>query len=133
MSALKAGAAYFLSVFAVGFMLGTVRVFLLEPRFGAFGAVLMETPFILTASWLLCRHWVQRFRLPAQTSPRLLMGGFAFGLLLLAELMLSRYGFARTFSEQLVAYATPAGAVGLVGQIIFGLFPLLQKPSSIQS
>ncbi len=131
MNALKAGAAYFLSVFAVGFMLGTVRVFLLEPRFGAFGAVLIETPFILTASWLLCHHWVQRFRLPAQTSPRLLMGTSALALLLLAEFMLSRYGFNRAFSEQLGAYKTPAGALGLAGQIIFALFPLLQKPSAI--
>ncbi len=130
MRALKAGGAYFASVFAVGFMLGAVRVFLLEPRLGALGAVLTETPFILAASWFLCRHWVHRFKVPPDNAARLVMGLCAFGLLLMAEFVLSRYGFGRAFSDQLAAYATPAGAAGLTGQVLFGLFPLLQKFSA---
>jgi hypothetical protein len=37
---------YFLAVYAAGFLFGTVRVLLLEPRMGPFAAVLCEAPFL---------------------------------------------------------------------------------------
>lgn len=40
---------YFLAVFAVGFVLGPIRVLLLEPRFGPVIAVLCEAPFLIAA------------------------------------------------------------------------------------
>jgi hypothetical protein len=88
--------------------------------------VLVETPFILTASWVLCRYWARRFTVPPETTPRLLMGVFAFGLLLSAEFILGRYGFGRSFAEQLAAYKDAPVAIGLAGQTLFGIFPLLQ-------
>lgn len=126
MSALKAGLVYFLSVFAAGFLLGTIRVLLIEPRLGALGAVLLETPFILAASWFLCRSWIGRFNVPPSLSSRLVMGVFAFGLLLAAEILLGFYGFGRPLADQIAAWGTPPGALGLAGQMLFGLFPLAQ-------
>ena len=126
MSVFLAGIAYFASVFAVGFLLGSLRVLILEPALGPLAAVLIETPFILSASWLLCGYWVRRFAVAAATAPRLLMGFSAFGFLLLAEFILGEYGFGRSLSEQLSAYKETPGALGLAGQILFGLFPLFQ-------
>ena len=50
-SSIKAGVAYAVTVFAIGFLLGTARVLLLAPRVGSTVAVLVETPVILAASW----------------------------------------------------------------------------------
>ncbi|WP_133162197.1 hypothetical protein [Hyphococcus luteus] len=126
MSALKAGLVYFLSVFAVGFMLGTIRVLLIEPHLGALGAVLLETPFILAASWLFCRCWIGRFNVPSALVSRLGMGAIAFALLIAAEILLGLYGFGRSLADQIAAWRSPPGALGLAGQILFGLFPLVQ-------
>lgn len=127
MSALKAGCAYFASAFALGFALGTLRVLLVEPRLGALNAVLLETPFMLAASWLLCGFWIKRFLVGSGVAPRLGMGALAFALLIGAEMLLGRYGFGRAFHEILAAYGTAAGAAGLAAQILFGLFPLVQR------
>ncbi len=54
MRAVLAGVLYFGLVFALGFILGTLRVLVLEPRLGSTGAVLLELPVMLAASWLLC-------------------------------------------------------------------------------
>ncbi len=126
MRAIRAGALYFVSVFAVGFALGAVRVSILAPRLGDFGAVLVETPFILTASWFLCRLWVRRFSVSPNTGSRILMGVEALALLLIAETLLSYFAFGLNLDDQLMRYSTPAGIAGLVGQIVFASFPLLQ-------
>ena len=52
---LLAGAAYFAVVFATGFALGVVRVLVTAPRLGETGAVLLEVPIILAASWFAAR------------------------------------------------------------------------------
>jgi hypothetical protein len=130
MSAFKAGGAYFASVFAAGFALGAVRVFLIEPRLGPLGAVLLETPFMLAASWFLCSLWIRRFKVAATTGARLVMGAFAFSLLIAAETLLGRYGFGRSFAEMLAAYGTAPGAAGLAAQILFALFPVVQRVSA---
>ena len=127
MSALKAGGAYFASAFALGFMLGTLRVLLIEPRLGALVAVLAETPFMLAASWIFCRLWIRRFKVAAAARARLVMGASAFCFLLAAEMLLGRYGWGRPVGDILAAYATPAGAAGLAAQVLFGLFPLVQR------
>ena len=44
---LKAGVLYFLGVFALGFILGAIRIFFLVPYSGPVVAVLVELPFIL--------------------------------------------------------------------------------------
>ena len=56
----KAGVAYAVTVFTIGFVLGTVRVLLLVPRVGSTIAVSVESPIILIASWYVSRIWMTR-------------------------------------------------------------------------
>lgn len=127
MTAIRAGAIYFAIVFAVGFMLGTFRVLVLSPSVGETAATLIEGPFILGASWVACGFVIERFYVPTDRSPRLIMGTTAFSMLISAELLLSVFGFGQTLNEVVARYTTVAGAIGLAGQVLFGLFPLLRK------
>jgi hypothetical protein len=124
-SAVKAGAAYFALVFLVGFALGVVRVGLLIPRVGTFWAVLCELPVILTASWFVCGWVLRRFAVPAQAGHRIAMGAVAFVLLITAEVLLAT-AFGQSPSAYLAKFETPEGALGLAGQVVFGLFPWLR-------
>jgi hypothetical protein len=124
--AIKAGAAYFLAVFAAGFVLGTLRVLVLVPRVGEAAAVMIELPLILVVAWIVCRWLVRRLSVPAAAGARLTMGGFAFALLLAAELALSFFVFGRSPAEHWQHYRSLAGALGLVGQIAFAAFPYLR-------
>jgi hypothetical protein len=56
----KAGAAYFALVFAVGFVLGTIRTLWLVPRVGTRTAELMEMPLMLAATILAARRTLLR-------------------------------------------------------------------------
>ncbi len=125
---LKAAAAYFAAVFALGFVLGTVRVLWLIPKIGPVGAVLIEAPFMLTASWFVARRCVLRFGIGPGAVERLAMGLTAFGLLMAAEPLLSVPLFGQTPSQYLAGLATPAGLLGLLMQGLFGLIPYLQRP-----
>ena len=60
-NAVKAGIVYFLAVFAIGFLLGTIRILWITPWLGDGAAVLLELPVILTASWLLCARLIDTF------------------------------------------------------------------------
>jgi hypothetical protein len=122
-----AGAVYFALVFAAGFALGAGRVVLLEPWMGALAATLTELPLILTIAWLTCGWVVARFRVPSEAGARMLMGTVAFALLMLAEAALSVLLFGRTLSDFLGGLATPQGALGLAGQVAFGLMPVVRR------
>lgn len=126
-TAIKAGIAYFLLVFAIGFVLGTIRVLFLLQRIGELGAVVLELPVMLAASWMICRWLIRRLRVPGDVPSRLTMGACAFALLMVAELGLSVMVFGNSLSSHLQHFATDPGAIGLAGQIAFGLFPLLQR------
>lgn len=127
MSAVAAGAAYFAIVFAAGFALGAVRTLFLAPMTGETIAVALELPLMLAISWLACRAEIRRFAVPDARAPRLLMGGSAFALLIIAETLLATLLFDRSLSEIGEAWTTAAGALGLGGQIAFAVFPLLQR------
>ncbi len=50
MQVVKAGVLYFALVFAVGFVLGTIRTLWIVPRFGTRMAELMEMPIMLAVT-----------------------------------------------------------------------------------
>jgi hypothetical protein len=125
---LRAGASYFALVFALGFVLGTLRTLVVAdaPGGSRLLGVLIELPIVLTASWFLCRYVIRRFGVASAFGPRALMGGLAFALLLLAELMVGTWLFGRSVGEHVALYRDPSYALGLAAQLGFALMPLAQ-------
>ncbi len=123
---IKAALAYFAIIFGAGFVLGTARVLLLVPRIGHLSAVMVELPVMLLASWLVCRAIVKRWRVPPEAGSRILMGLAAFLLLMTAEYILAVALFGRGPEAFFSDFRTAPGALGLAGQLLFGLWPLVQ-------
>lgn len=121
----KAAAAYAATVFAIGFLLGTVRVLLLAPHLGTTLAVSVETPLILTLSWYVCGAWMRLFVVSPEIRTRIFVGAFAFVTLTVLEVTLSIALFHRSIGEYLAALRSPAGAIGFAGQVCFATFPLI--------
>lgn len=122
--ALGAGVVYFLLVFAIGFVLGTVRVLTLEPTLGKLMSVTLELPLMLAASYYISGLLIRRLRIRPDAEDRLLMGLSAFALLLLAEVALAVSLMGETPAIWARSLITPAGAFGLFGQGLFALMPL---------
>ena len=124
--ALRAGLCYFAVVFAAGFVLGAVRELVLLAILGSTLAIVLEVPVMLPLSWLVCAWLVRRFSVPPSPSARITMGAVAFLLLIAAETVLGVVGFGRSLTEQLQTYRALGPALGLVAQIAFAAFPLIQ-------
>jgi hypothetical protein len=127
-TSMLAGVAYFALVFALGFALGTVRTFVLQaaPSHGRLLGVLIELPIMLSASWYVCRYVVRRLAVASTVAARATMGGVAFLLLLVAEMLVGALLFGRTPGQHLALYSDPSYALGLAAQLGFALMPLLQ-------
>jgi hypothetical protein len=123
--ATEAGALYAVIVFLIGFILGTIRVLLLVPRLGETTAVIIESPIMLAASWFVCRWCVNRLDVAATFPARSLMGLVAFLVLMSAEVGMGA-PFGRSWVDQLAAYKSPPGAIGLGAQMIFAMVPVIQ-------
>ncbi|GAB4295391.1 MAG: hypothetical protein Kow0058_12970 [Roseovarius sp.] len=128
--ALAAGVMYFAAIFAAGIVLGTARVLLLVPRIGETAAVAAELPLMLALSWGVAGALIARARVPAAVAARLVMGSAGLMLLLVAEAILATRGLGQSLAQHLAHYATAAGALGLAGQLGFGLMPLLRRAHS---
>ncbi len=124
--AVKAGAAYFAVVFAVGFALGILRILVLVPLVGEVAGVVFELPLMLALSWFASRWLVARFALPAGT-PRLHVGGLAFALLMAAEFSVSVLVFGRSPAEHWATYRMVSAQLGLLAQVLFAVMPLLVR------
>ena len=121
-----AGVAYGAMTFVAGFVLGTCRVLWAAPHWGAVAAVSLELPVILSISWFLCRGCARRFRVAPRPGPRLLMGAAAFGVLMGAEIGLAIGVFGQSLATWWAGNGTAAGLLGLAGQLLFAVFPLMQ-------
>ncbi len=121
---LRPAAVYFAIVFALGFVLGTIRVLWLAPMVGETMAGFIELPFILGASWLVARWLVGRFAI-TRSGQAFVIGALAFAMLMVAEVILSVTLFAMSPREWFNAVTSPPGLYGLMGQVVFGLMPWL--------
>lgn len=121
---LRLGLAYFLAVFAAGFALGTLRVLVVAPRLGETWAVLAELPLMLGLAWMVSRRLL---RGGADSSERAIMGLGALVLLLAAELGLGRLLSGASPAETARHWLSPPGALGLAGQGVFALLPLVRS------
>jgi hypothetical protein len=118
----RAAIAYWAVVFALGFVLGTIRTLWLAPAIGLVPATLAELPLILAASWWVSGWLVRRFAIVGSGSA-LVAGGLAFALLMAAECGLAALLMGQTPAQWLAGLREPHALLGLSGQIAFALMP----------
>jgi hypothetical protein len=123
--ALTAATAYFLVLFALGFILGTIRVLFVAPRIGVLNATLLEVPVMLAAALFMCRWLIGRWQVPPTLSMRWAMALWFLVLLALFETLVGVVLFERTLVETWAGLFTPAGLLGLTAQAIAALLPLV--------
>jgi hypothetical protein len=123
------GAAYFAAAFAAGFALGTLRVLWLEPRLGATASVAAELPLMLAISWFAAGAVLRRWPVP-EVRGRIAAGALALALLLFAEATLVAGLQGESLADWAAGLASPPGALGLAGQIVFAVFPALRRPAA---
>ncbi|WP_298189783.1 hypothetical protein [Novosphingobium sp.] len=121
-AAIRAGLAYGLLAFALGFILGIVRTFLVAPALGAFAAVAIEIPVMLASCVPLAVWCLRRWRI-ARWGNAALMGLAGFAVLMICEVLLG-LALGQGLQAILAAMGKPAGLLGLAGQIAFALLPL---------
>jgi hypothetical protein len=117
-----AAAAYWELVFAGAFALGVIRTVWLVPRIGELAAVACEVPLVLTLSWWAAQRITARWGI-AGGGAALVMGLIAFTILMLAELALAQLLTGQSPQQWAAGLMTPAGALGLAGQVLFALMP----------
>lgn len=123
LSPIVAGLRYFLLVFVFAFVLGIVRTLVLAPRVGDVIAVCIELPLVLGFALIICRRVARR--VPPGLAGRLVMGVTAFAVLLTVEFAMATLLFGGTPAGWLAGLVTPAGWIGLAGQIGFALLPIV--------
>jgi hypothetical protein len=125
MRTLKAGAIYFLLVFAVGWVLGPVRELWVVPSFGRVTGVLLEAPIMLIAMIISARWVIRRFDVSRTLNATILVGLAALGILAVAEiagvLLLRRL----SLQEYLGSLVTGAGVISLIMFLLFAAMPTL--------
>ena len=122
--ALVAATVYLLVLFALGFVLGAIRVVFVAPRFGQLAATIAEVPVMLASAFFLCRWVILHWQVQRTAAIRWAMVVWFLTLLLLLEALLGLMIFARSLAEQWTALATSAGLLGLSAQIIAALMPV---------
>lgn len=123
MQSIKAALAYWGAIFALGFLLGTVRTLWLAARIGETGAVLVELPVMLAASGLAAGAFTRRFGI-GSASQAAAMGATAFALLMASESVLA-LALGQSLAQWLGAMTRTPGALGLAGQAVFAIMPVL--------
>ncbi len=111
-------------LFALGFVLGTVRVMIVAPRYGELSATWAEIPVMLIAAIVTCRWALQYWQVPRAIGTRWIMVIWFLALLVAFETALGAGLFGRSLNEQFASLITPAGLLGLSAQIIAALLPL---------
>lgn len=125
MQIIKAGLAYCLLTYLVGFALGPLRVFLVEPHLGPFLSTLLEAPLMLVAMTLVCLWCLSHFRLGEAITPRILMGALAFVVLMCFEFLGALILRGQGPSDHAAAYLTPQGLLSLTLFVFFAVLPVL--------
>ncbi|MEO7039404.1 MAG: hypothetical protein ABI446_07540 [Gemmatimonadaceae bacterium] len=119
-----AGTVYFMFLFALGFVLGIIRVTYVAPRFGQLAATFAEVPVILVAALALCRWTMRHWQVSSAMTIRWAIALWFLTLLFTFETLLGVALFGRTASAQWAALTTPAGLLGISAQIIAALLPV---------
>jgi hypothetical protein len=125
-----AATLYFLSVFGAGFLFGTVRVLLVEPRLGSFYAVLCEAPFLLFVIVVASRWAPRAVGVPPQRGALVLVGLGALIMQQLADVIVGVTLRDLTLPEQFARFATAEGVVYAAMLTLFAIMPTLTNKTS---
>ena len=123
MRVLKAGSGYFALVFAVGFVMGVIRISFFVPALGVRWAELLELPVMVFASFVAARFFVRRYG-PFSAARRLAIGMLALALLVSAELALT-VALGQSIGDYVAGRDPVSGAAYLVSLLIFAALPLI--------
>jgi hypothetical protein len=122
----KSGLVYFVCVFGVGVVLGSIRVTLLVPRLGVRWAELLEMPFMFVVVVFAARWIVRRFQL-ATVRTRLAAGAVALGLLVLAESALALWLQGLSLRQYVQSRDPISGSAYLIMLGVFAIMPAFFK------
>jgi len=122
---LTASAIYFAIVFAVGLILGPIRVLWIEPWLGATLAVLCEAPLLAMAMALAARLAPRLAGLGGGWAARLTMGALALAMQQIADLSVGFGLRGLTLQAQLAYFQTPPGYIYIATLVLFAVMPLL--------
>jgi hypothetical protein len=125
MQILISASLYFAVVFGVGFVLGPIRVFWLEPRLGPTIAVLCEVPLLLVAMVVSARWIANRCGLRKDCGSLVVMGIAALVLQQIADFAVGFMLRGMTPAQQLANFATPAGLIYLGSLVAFAAMPAI--------
>jgi hypothetical protein len=125
MRALKAGAIYFLLVFAVGWILGPIRELWAMPHFGRVAAMLSEAVIMLIAIIVAARWVIRRFDVPRTLPATISMGLIAIGLLFPAEIVGVVWVRGLSLQDYLASFASGPGVVSLLMFLLLAAMPTL--------
>ena len=123
---LLAAAAYFGIVFGVGFVLGSVRVPFLVPRFGERLAELAEMPFMFLAIVLAAGYIVRKYGSTVPSLGWVVVGAIALACLVVAEILLAVVLPGRGVGEYLASRDPISGSVYLAMLLVFAAMPWLR-------
>lgn len=112
------------TVFAAGFMLGTIRELALRPSLGADLARLIELPVMVLISWQLA-CWVAHRYGPAPASVWWRVGALAFIFLLVAEVLLGIGLMRQSLAAIGRDLVTPVGLASFLAQALLIVMPRL--------
>jgi len=116
---------YFLIVFGVGFLLGPMRVYLLEPRLGETMATLCEAPFLLIVIVLAARWLPKRSNMRMSVASLAAVGLGGLFLQQLADVVVGSLLRGITPAQQLSHLATPAGLIYMGLLLAYVVMPVL--------
>lgn len=114
---------YFVIVFSVGFVLGTIRVIFLVPYVGEHTAELSEMPLMLLACFFSARFVASIAGNRISAWQMLAVGMLALLYLLVAELSIVLWLRDLSISEYVESKHSLAGLAYVVSLILYALFP----------
>jgi len=120
-----AAALYFAIIFGAGFLLGPIRVLLLEPRVGTTISVLCEAPVLLIAMVMAARRVPGWVGLSSGLGALSAMGVGALALQQVADFAVGIGLRGITPGEQLHYLATPGGLIHAALLLAFAAMPAL--------
>ena len=129
--AIHAGLIYCAVVFAAGFVLGVLRMTLVAPLAGELAAVTLEAPVMLAIAWTACGWLTEQLDLSPPLVDRLVMGGVALGAVIVAEAAVALLAKGYSLQEFFQSHGRSALLLGLLAQLAFALFPLLQRRNGV--